>query len=281
MGDRNRGLGPGRFVYRRCQRCRCLFIAEVPGDLGRYYASEGYGSVSDAEHPRLAPGERAKVEMVARFAPAKSMIEIGPGPGMFTRVAQRAGFDVTAIEMDEQYCRELESVLGVKAIQSSDPAAALSQLPPSPAIVMWHAIEHLPDPWQVLERCVERLQPGGVLAFSTPNPDSFQFRLLGRYWAHLDAPRHLQLLPYATVRSRLEAIGMRHLGTTTTDPVGVACNRLGWEFAVRIHPARHRSNMLTNMITGSISSTLLRAFAPIERRGLQGSTYTSLFVRGA
>jgi len=33
---------------------------------------------------------------------------------------------------------------------------------------------------------------------AAPNPQAFQFGLMGRYWTHLDAPRHLHLIPAAT-----------------------------------------------------------------------------------
>jgi 2-polyprenyl-3-methyl-5-hydroxy-6-metoxy-1,4-benzoquinol methylase len=271
--DRNRGLGSDRFEYRLCRSCGVTSMPSVPENLADYYASDGYGSVGDVEVPRLVEGERQKLELLASHAPGRTMIEIGPGPGMFTRVAQRSGFEVTAIEMDDRYCRELQARLGVRAIQSDAPARTLPELESSATIVMWHVIEHLAEPWEVLRACVSRLEPGGVLALSTPNPQSLQFRMLRRHWAHLDAPRHLQLFPHSTLRSGLERLGLRHLRTTTTDQVGLDCNRLGWEFALRVNPSRHRSNFLT--MKGSW--WLMKAAAPVEHRRLAGSTYTTVF----
>lgn len=37
------------------------------------------------------------------------------------------------------------------------------------------------------------LKPGGLLAISVPNADSWQARLFGGQWLHLDPPRHLNL----------------------------------------------------------------------------------------
>ncbi len=276
VGDRNRGLGAEVFAYCTCTSCGVIFQPEVPADLGRYYEQGGYGSVRDPEVMRFVRGEEIKLGLVRRHVPGGRMVEIGPGPGRFTRVAQRAGFEVTAIEMDPEYCRDLHDVLGVSAIHSNDPADALAELPPSSAVVMWHVIEHLPDPWEVVRRCVENLEPGGVLAISTPNPDSFQYRMLGRYWAHVDAPRHLQLIPSATLDRRLGELGMRAVLTTTTDQVGRDCNRLGWEYAIRRHPARRPSTGASM----AASWWIALAFSAIERRGLAGAAYTSVFLRG-
>jgi SAM-dependent methyltransferase len=275
VGDRNRALGPGRFHYHRCAACEAIVLAEVPNDLGSYYAANGYGSAVEPEVPAFVRREQAKLELVRRFAQGGSMVEIGPGPGMFTRVAQRDGFDITAIEMDPEYCRQLRDLLGVQAIQSDDPADVLPTLPPADAVVMWHVLEHLGDPWRVLDRCVESLRPGGVLAISTPNPQSLQFRLLGRYWVHLDAPRHLQLIAAGALSSRLERLGMRHVLTTSSDPVGRDCNRMGWEYTLRPHPASHGPTIAS---TGG-GWLIARALRAVERRGREGSTYTSLFLR--
>ncbi len=273
--DRNRGLGAGRFDYRRCAVCEAIFLADVPRDLGRYYAACGYGSASEPEVPAFVRREEAKLELVRRFAQSGSMVELGPGPGMFTRVAQRAGFDITAIEMDPEYCGQLRDLLGVRVIQSDDPAEVLPTLPSSDVVVMWHVLEHLGDPWRVLDSCVENLRSGGVLAISTPNPQSLQFRLLGRCWVHLDAPRHLQLIPAGTLSSRLERLGMRHVLTTSSDPVGRDCNRMGWEYMLRLHPARRRATIAS--MGGSW--LIARALSAVEHRGRWGSTYTSLFLR--
>jgi 2-polyprenyl-3-methyl-5-hydroxy-6-metoxy-1,4-benzoquinol methylase len=274
VGDRNRELGQGRFEYRRCEACEAVSMAAVPDDLDRYYQAEGYGLAEQPMIPELSRREQAKLDLFAHLMPGRSMLEIGPGPGLFARVAMDAGFSMYGIEMDAQYCRQLET-FGVHAMQSSSPAQAMAALPPLDAIVMWHVIEHLPDPWGVLAQCVKSLRPDGVLALSTPNPHSLQFKLLRRRWAHLDAPRHLQLIPHHTLEQRLSSFGMAHVRTLTDDPVGIELNRLAWEIAVRRHPARKPPNG----VAVHTSRLMTAALQPIESRGLNASTYTSVFKR--
>ena len=55
------------------------------------------------------------------------------------------------------------------------------------------------------------------------DPRSLQFRLLRARWAHLDAPRHLCLVPPDALVRR-EQLGMRSVAMTTNDPYGVGCN---------------------------------------------------------
>jgi hypothetical protein len=194
---------------------------------------------------------------------------------MFARAASHAGFEVTGIEMDARASEHLRSVVGVSAIDSAVPEEALSTLPPSRAIVMWHVLEHLRRPWAVLEQAADNLEPGGVLAIACPNPQALQFRILGKRWAHLDAPRHLFLVPAKTLEHRAEELGLRLASTTTADPAGRYWNLFGWEYALRRSP---RSRPVSRASTG-VASLINRALAPIERRGEMGCAYTSVFVK--
>ena len=79
---------------------------------------------------------------------------------MFAKLASDAGYRYTGIEMDARCCAYLRSELGVEAIESDAPGDVLAQLPPSDAIALWHVLEHLPDPWGVVERAAANLAPG-------------------------------------------------------------------------------------------------------------------------
>jgi hypothetical protein len=127
----------------------------------------------------------------------------------------------------------------------------------------------------VLEQAAKALQPGGVLALAMPNPDSLQFRLLGGRWAHVDAPRHVFLIPFATLRARMDDLGFDVGQVTTSDPAGRYWNAFGWEYALRRHPAR-RSSMRA---TRTCSRLLALGLAPLERRGMNGTAYTAVFVK--
>lgn len=273
--DRNRGISDERFTYRRCGRCETVFLAEVPTDLGRFYPPSYYALPQADELDALARSEAHKVELLRDHVLPGRLVELGAGFGVFARAARNAGFDVTAIEMDRRSVEYLEAVVGVNALESSRPDEALATLPPSRAVVMWHSIEHLPRPWDVLTRAAENLEPGGVLAVATPNPRALQFRLLGARWAHLDAPRHLFLIPSGALDRRARELGLSRVLRTTADRSGRHWNRFGWEYALRRHPSRHRSTRATR----ALSLLLTQALRPIETLGLNGSAYTSVFIK--
>jgi 2-polyprenyl-3-methyl-5-hydroxy-6-metoxy-1,4-benzoquinol methylase len=275
VGDRNRGVGDRTFVYRRCRSCKTLFIDDVPDNLAGYYRNDHNQPPPVADLDRAADAEAWKLALLQPFRTGQRLVEIGSAFGIFARAAQRAGWNVTAIEMDAKCCSYLEDVLGVRAINSDAPERALAAIGTCRAIALWHVFEHLQRPLDVLEQATLRLEPGGALAISTPNPDSLQFRLLRSRWAHVDAPRHLFLIPFATLVARAEALGLSLAHLTTTDPAGRFWNTFGWECAIRGEPAHHASTRPTR-----IGARLLgRAVAPVERRGLNGATYTVVFTK--
>jgi SAM-dependent methyltransferase len=275
VGDRNRGLSKEQFRYLRCTACLTYFIAAVPTDLASFYPAAYYQLPTREDLELATPMESSKLELMWPFAASGPLVEIGSGPGHFAYAAAHVGFDVTSIEMDQRTCEHLRQVVGVEAIQSSEPEHVLPTLTPPRAVVLWHVLEHLPRPWEVLSGIAQLLEPGGVLALATPNPDALQFRLLGRRWAHVDAPRHLFLIPAAALRERAAELGLRMVLLTTSDPAGRYWNTFGWEYAVRLHPSARPSTRMTMALSRLIAAGL----SPIERRGTHGAAYTAIFVK--
>jgi SAM-dependent methyltransferase len=66
--------------------------------------------------------------------------------------------------------------------------------PLSPAfdcITLWHSLEHIADPFALLGEVSALLKPGGRVIVAVPDNGGWQARLFGRFWLHLDVPRHL------------------------------------------------------------------------------------------
>ena len=275
--DRNRALSDVPFDYLRCARCGTYSLASVPEDLGLYYPPEYYGPADRAalEQVAASPAEQAKLDLIRPHVAGGRLVEIGPGGGQFSLAASHAGFAVSAIEMDAASCERLERVVGVSAICSDHPETVLDELGASDVIALWHVLEHLRDPAIVLERIAANLRTGGVLALAVPNPQSLQFRLLRGRWAHVDAPRHLFLVPLRALVGFMASHGLALAAATTCDPAGRHWNRFGWEYALRRPPANRQAGLPRRVGAGVVT----RLLWPLEGHGMVGSTYTAVFVK--
>ena len=219
--------------------------------------------------------EKYKVDLIKRFVEKGRLLEVGPAYGTFLYCAQLEGFEVEAIEMDEDCCKFIDETLGAKSVCEQDIATALRRIMPYHVIALWHVIEHLPDPWSTLRVIADALLPGGIAVIAAPNPNAFQFRILGRLWTHVDAPRHLELIPRSLLRHEMESLGLKTVLSTTTDEGSLGWNRFGWEFSfanLSTQPImKHYMRKMGSLISGVLG--------PIERREGLGSAYTLIFQK--
>ncbi len=259
------------FAYLRCDTCGAIFLSPVPENIGMYYPADYHALPRTREEAlALAGPERYKIEIVRAHVSSGRILEIGPGYGSFAGLAKEAGFEVIGVEMDSRCCAFLEETMGIKAIHSRDPAAAVRDLDPVDAAVLWHVVEHLPDPLRTLEAVGRKIRPGGILVAATPNPSAWQFRVMGRKWPHVDAPRHLLLIPSATLARHVEKTGFRIVSVTTTDKGSIGWNTFGWQFFLGNHfrsPRMRAGSAILGRILGGILS-------PLESREGAGSAYT-------
>jgi len=277
--DVNRQVTPEQFSYFRCRACGLIFLSPVPANLASYYPNEYYDAMprSMRRLDQIAEANRYQIEMVQRFVSGGRLLEIGPGYGIFARLAKKSGFDVEVIEMSKSCCQYLTEIVGVRAINSSKPDEVLKTAGPKDVIALWHVIEHLPDAWDCLENAAHSLAPGGILLIATPNPDALQFHMMGSAWPHVDAPRHLYLIPANLVIQRLRPFGLEPVLLTTNDKGGQSWNRFGWQRYLMNRFSSKAAQMAAFVVGYLISMPL----ALWERRELKGSAYTLILQKTA
>lgn len=275
--DYNRRISTDKFQVNRCTHCDIRFVVNPPEDIGRYYTSEYYTipqTAADIE-PYL-PQEQFKIDIVKRHKAHGSLMEIGPASGVFCQLARRAGFSVSAIEMDAACSRFLNDQLSVRAVNSSNPANVLAgEGLAYDVICLWHSIEHMAQPWLVLEQAAKHLNPGGILVVAAPNPYAWQARLLGRRWPHHDLPRHLFALPISWVTAFGEKMGLAPELITTRDAGSLYWNRFTWAMVFRDmvrSPKWKRRFWRYGMKFG-------RLIRPWEGKEGRGATYTIVLRR--
>ena len=268
--DRNQRVSDEKFSYHRCLRCGTVFLHQIPRDLARYYPPTYYPPLPRyAELDQRAQAHKWRIDLVREYVSSGRLVEVGASAGFFAHLARTAGFDVTAIEMDPGCCRHLREVVGVKVVETDDPVTALGAFDGADAVTLWHILEHVDQPAALLAAAADALVPGGLLVVATPNLGSLQFRVLGAHWPHIDAPRHLALVPQTALEERVADLGLEHEAVTTADPAR-EYDAFGWQglLPVRAGPVSH----LTGLLIGLIA-------APFERRRLNGSAYTEVFRR--
>jgi 2-polyprenyl-3-methyl-5-hydroxy-6-metoxy-1,4-benzoquinol methylase len=146
---------------------------------------------------------RRRLKRLLRFVPdarGKSLFEIGCAHGFFLEVARNAFRSLAGVDLSEDAVAYARQNLGVEA-RSSD--FLTQQFVVSPDVIcLWDTIEHLPRPDLYLRKIADSLPPGGVLALTTGDLDSWLARVRGSKWRQIHPPTHLQYFSRKTL-SRL------------------------------------------------------------------------------
>jgi 2-polyprenyl-3-methyl-5-hydroxy-6-metoxy-1,4-benzoquinol methylase len=274
--DFNRRVSSQSFTYAKCDACGLIFLENVPQDLGAYYPPSYYPLPATEAALRISlHTEEYKIELTRRFSRGGRLIEIGPGTGGYALLAKDAGFDVQVIEMSTESCRFIERQLGIRAVNTENEVAALQESAQADVIALWHVIEHLRNPFELITTAIQKLNPGGILILAAPNPLAWQFKVLGRYWTHVDAPRHVRLIPMSLIAAIAREAGLEPLLQTTTDKGSLGWNAFGWDYSLGNLP----KNRLSKRIAHAIGRQLAKLLRPLESAEGRGSAYTVIYRR--
>lgn len=274
--DWNQHSTPENFDYRQCASCALIFIDPLPRDIGRFYVRQQYQVPASAENFELrASAESWKVDLIRPHVLSGDLLEVGPATGEFATAARSAGFSPTLVEMDDACVTFLREKLGHHVVQSDDPVKALRDLGLFDAICVWQTIEHIPRFWTFVAEAALHLRPGGALVVSTPNPVSFQARLLGRTWPHADVPRHLYLVPPNWLLRACQNLGLRPALVTTRDAGTLGLNHYGWYLWVRNRFGR----VLSEKRVKAWATRLTRLFARRELSEGEGCCYVAILTK--
>lgn len=215
-----RQIGPYTIV--QCPRCLLGHTLNAHIEPAAFY-DEAYFIGADApkgysDYPALAVAmqhtNRARLRRLRRLAPAaRSLLDVGCGPGFFVKAAAVAGLQACGLEVSAfaaQYGREQ---LGQRIVTGPIDADHLKQVGGGfDLITLWDAIEHLPAPDEALRLLSERLDPGGVLTLSTGDVGSLAARASGAAWHLFNLPEHLWFFSVASLERLLRRSGLRVIG---------------------------------------------------------------------
>jgi 2-polyprenyl-3-methyl-5-hydroxy-6-metoxy-1,4-benzoquinol methylase len=165
----------------------------------------------------LVPFRRALVDFAVMYLPYLSggrLLEIGCGNGNMLVGMADLGWEVEGVDLDpaavqNSWRKGLKVHVGLlQDLRYPDDCFD--------AITMSHLIEHVYDPFDLLQECHRILKPCGRLALVTPNINSVGHRIYSSSWFHLDPPRHLHIFTLGSLTALLNKAGFRRIRMKTT-----------------------------------------------------------------
>jgi SAM-dependent methyltransferase len=175
-----------------------------------------FGSLVVRTRPKL----RSSIDYLIRHlrAPSNSaerLLDVGCGGGDFLAVAQALGYEAVGIDLDPKVVEAGQRAgLDVREAALDDCDVESSQFN---HITMSHVLEHLHWPLAALRRCFHLLNRGGRIWISLPNLQASGLTRYGENWRGLEAPRHLTLYDFGSLRALLTKAGFDDVRILASD----------------------------------------------------------------
>lgn len=212
------------FRMDRCDGCGLIFCNPYPTDsqVEAYYNSEM--KAFENEFFRDSFEKRVelflpRVALLRRHVAEGAVLDIGSAIGLFVEATRRAGapYRLTCCDLSAEACAELKSRYpDVEVLHAN--ALSLGGGRTFDLVTLWDTIEHIVDQRGLLRGIHALLGPGGLLAFSTPNTDSFEWRVAGNRHVQLLPPGHVNLLSPVSIRRLLADTGFEVVEMHTLNP---------------------------------------------------------------
>ncbi|MGE0589082.1 MAG: class I SAM-dependent methyltransferase [Cyclobacteriaceae bacterium] len=203
------------FQIQKCNQCNFHLTNPRPTQqsIGKYYLSEDYishtgTSKSIFDFIYLKARQNAlswKEGIISKKKSAGILLDFGSGTGEFLQHMSKVGWNVSGVEPSELARKKANELLGATRVTQSLSLPDRSQ----DVITLWHVLEHLHDPNQILTLLKTTLKKDGLIFVAVPNVESADAEKYKQYWAAYDVPRHLWHFSKSTMKALLNQNGFK------------------------------------------------------------------------
>ena len=144
--------------------------------------------------------------IVLREKRSGRLLDIGCGRGDFLLSMQRKGYDVYGVEVSGHIKPFIPGVLKNRIFEKKVEECRF----PGESfdiVTMFQSLEHIHNLNSLMQEIKRILKPDGLLYFSVPNFNFFEYRILGPYAYTLEVPRHLYFFTKYSLNNLLDKHG--------------------------------------------------------------------------
>ena len=191
------------FQLVKCAKCGLVYINPRAKDTSDFYVEPKGPPIKDLFS---FPGPD-RVKIVSKFKKNGKVFDVGFGGGDFLCDMFKQGWDVYGNDVSGSFCAAATNKLGLKNIYKGDILDL--DLPGKffDVVTMWHTLEHMKNPKEVLARINTMLKDDGILIIESPNFSSLQSKFFKDKWHPLNLPCHTYQFTPALRRRLISSSG--------------------------------------------------------------------------
>lgn len=167
----------------RCQKCGFGFTKGLVNKSGEYHRDETY--IKEEELFKNIFSKR--VNIIGRFLKTGKALEIGCSTGLLLSLLKQKDWDVKGVEISTK-AAEIAKKRGLTIYTA--PFEQLEINEKFDLVILNHTLEHLNDPYLILEKINKLLTPRGMLFLDLPNFGSLSVKIYGQNWPMLLPDEH-------------------------------------------------------------------------------------------
>jgi len=198
------------YEVRKCRECYTAFTSPTvgPETLSTYYEQGLYRDVKNRFSWLIdvisLVFQKERLHKVVRVCNRGRLLDVGCGKGRFLAYVVQQGWGAFGVEPSEDGWQVARGRVGERVFRELQQIDKMSHYD---IITLWHVLEHVSTPLEMLDQLWSYLCPDGWLLVAVPNFASIQARLGRQKWGHLDIPRHRVHYTPETLRLTLKRSG--------------------------------------------------------------------------
>ena len=195
----------------KCRSCGHVYTKLTkPVDFASLYSDEVYEVVENRKSifDKILSWEYRRVLRSAKklLSPPYQLLDFGSGKGKLGSLAKEEGWEVKCVETSTQRATYAREIYGLDVSSDFFTSGQIFGMRFN-LIALFHVLEHLREPTALLVELTQaNLDRNGILLIEVPNIKSWQARLSGSRWMHLDVPRHINHFSPARLEKFMNAL---------------------------------------------------------------------------
>jgi len=202
----------------RCKNCEHVQLFPIPSETKlKKFNDENlqdkniqyYGKISDYRSKSIDDTKRRAKLIKELVSKDKTILEIGSGHGFFLEIMKKNRYNIMGIEVSKEK-RKLSKKIVPVPVLDVDLTKNLPEFKVD-VIVMFHVLEHLPNPIILLENLKKMMKPHGKLVIEVPNLNDLQLELENEYREWYWQLAHISYFTPKILKKLLRMVGFQHI----------------------------------------------------------------------